>query len=227
MMVGAVLTQQTAWRNVERVIARLKAGGVLSARRLRRLPQRRLERLLRPIGFFRVKARRLRTFLNWLHVTWDDAPAQLLSRPTPEARAALLSVPGIGPETADAMLLYAGHHPVVVVDAYTRRILSRHGVVSSRATYDHMQRLLQAALPRDPRLYNEYHALLVRLGKTYCRTVPRCDVCPLFPLPRVRGVWPTKNQPSQPLHKARQTQPRLRPQHLRRVPRRAPSATSG
>lgn len=194
MMVGAVLTQQTGWRNVERAIAQLKGARALTLQRLRQLPRHRLERLLRPVGFFRVKAERLRTFVQWLHEAWGDSPRRLLSRPTSEARAALLAVRGIGPETADSILLYGGGHPVFVVDAYTKRILSRHGLIGDGASYDDVQRVFHAALPRDVRLYNEYHALLVRLGKAYCRTVPWCDACPLFALPRVRGVWPMTNQ---------------------------------
>ena len=193
VMVGAVLTQRTSWRNVERAIANLKDAGAFNARRLAGIPARRLEQLLRPVGFFRVKAKRLHSFLAWLQREWGGQPSRLMRRPTQEARAALLSVTGIGPETADAMLLYAGNHPVFVADAYARRILSRHGLVRTDASYDELQRLFEVSLPRDAQLYNEYHALLVRLGKTYCATVPRCRECPLDPLPRVRGAWPTKN----------------------------------
>lgn len=194
MMVGAILTQHASWRNVERAVARLREAEALSVKPLRRMPRRRLERLVRPVGFFRVKARRLHAFVEWLQEAWDGSVRRLLRQPVEHARSLLLSVPGIGPETADAMLLYAGRRPVFVVDAYTRRICVRHGLVPERASYHEVQQLFHAALPRNTRVYNEYHALLVRLGKTYCRTRPQCDRCPLYPLPRVRGVWPTTHR---------------------------------
>jgi len=194
MVVGAILTQQVAWRNVEQALRNLKRRGLLTPQRLRHVPRRRLERYLRPVGFFRVKATRLRAFLTWLHQEWGDELGQLFRRPTLKARQALLQVSGIGPETADSMLLYAGHHPIFVVDAYTRRILERHGLIHRQASYDTMQQQFHTALPTTERLFSEYHALLVRLGKTYCRTVPQCEPCPLWRIPRVRGVWPTTHQ---------------------------------
>ena len=178
VMVGAVLTQATAWRNVERAIARLKAAGVLSHQGIAALPPKELEELVRPSGFFRQKARRLRALVK-LVLDHGDVEA-LLSLPPEELREKLLSVPGIGPETADSILLYAAGHPAFVVDAYTKRILHRLGLLPEEAApYAEVQRMFQENLPQDPQLYGEYHALLVRHAKEHCRTRPRCDGCPL------------------------------------------------
>ena len=187
VMVGAVLTQATAWRNVERAIARLKAAGVLSHQGIAALPPKELEELVRPSGFFRQKARRLRALVK-LVLDHGDVEA-LLSLPPEELREKLLSVPGIGPETADSILLYAAGHPAFVVDAYTKRILHRLGLLPEEAApYAEVQRMFQENLPQDPQLYGEYHALLVRHAKEHCRTRPRCDGCPLSDLcPRPAG----------------------------------------
>ena len=141
----------------------------------------RLARLIRPAGCPTVKARRLAAFLAWLD---GRGPEQLRATPTRVLRRELLAVHGIGPETADSILLYALGRRSFVVDAYARRLLSRHGWAGPRAGYDDLRRLFQAALPRSQRLYNEYHALIVRLGKTHCRSAPRCDGCPLEDFPR-------------------------------------------
>ncbi len=181
VMVGAVLTQATAWRNVERAIARLKAAGVLSHQGIAALPPKELEELVRPSGFFRQKARRLRALVK-LVLDHGDVEA-LLSLPPEELREKLLSVPGIGPETADSILLYAAGHPAFVVDAYTKRILHRLGLLPEEAApYAEVQRMFQENLPQDPQLYGEYHALLVRHAKEHCRVRPRCDGCPLADL---------------------------------------------
>ena len=177
--VGAILTQNTAWTNVERAIANLKRARLLSPRALARTPLRTLARHLRPSGYFRVKARRLKVFIGHLARRHGGSLERMLARPPATVRAELLSIPGIGAETADSILLYAGDHPIFVVDAYTRRILSRHRLVSPRGSYDELQRLFMAHLPSDPALYNEYHALLVHVGKEFCRSHPRCDACPL------------------------------------------------
>ena len=181
VMVGAVLTQATAWRNVERAIARLKAAGVLSHQGIAALRPKELEELVRPSGFFRQKARRLRALVK-LVLDHGDVEA-LLSLPPEELREKLLSVPGIGPETADSILLYAAGHPAFAVDAYTRRILHRLGLLPEEAApYAEVQRMFQENLPQDPQLYGEYHALLVCHAKEHCRTRPRCDGCPLADL---------------------------------------------
>jgi endonuclease-3 related protein len=188
MMVGAILTQNTNWGNVERAISNLKAAGLLDPRRLAELPQPRLAELIRPSGCFRVKAKRLREFVLWLRrqadgrQTASDSFAALRGRPTESLRRELLGIHGIGPETADSILLYALRRRKFVVDAYTRRFLARHGLIAPAATYAEIQSLFERNLPPSQRLYNEYHALIVRLGKEFCRTKPRCDRCPLEPL---------------------------------------------
>lgn len=182
IMVGAILTQNTSWRNVERAIANLKQAGLLNPVALARAP-RRLARLIRPSGYFNVKARRLSDFLEWFMAATGDGRVESLQRfRTPRLRRALCAVRGIGPETADSILLYALRRRVFVVDAYTRRFLSRHRLIPAAATYDTVRRLFESSLPPSAKLYNEYHALIVKLGKDICRPKPRCDGCPLRPL---------------------------------------------
>ncbi len=186
--VGAILTQNTNWTNVERAIANLKSAGALEPRRLLALPPARLAALIRPAGYFNVKARRLRAFLEVLVRDFDADLSRLLGGPRETARARLLGIHGIGPETADSMLLYAGERLVFVVDAYTRRIFARHGWCAPDADYDTVQRLCETALNHRPvagRLdhWQDYHAQLVAVGKDYCRPrQPRCADCPLRPL---------------------------------------------
>lgn len=186
--VGAILTQNTSWANVERAIANLKSARTLEPRRLLDLPEPELARLLRPAGYFNVKARRLRAFLAVLVHDFHGRLETLLGGPLPVARARLLAIPGIGPETADSMLLYAGGQLSFVVDAYTRRIFARHGWCQPDADYDELQRLCEGGLnhlPARRRLdyWQDYHAQLVRVGKDYCRPrSPRCEDCPLRPL---------------------------------------------
>lgn len=179
VVIGAILTQNTAWRNVERAIAALRGAGALHWGVLRDLTLDRLETLIRPAGTFRVKARRLRSFVETL---WRDSAGSLehfLDGDLEAARGRLLSVHGIGPETADAILLYAGGHPSFVVDAYTRRVLRRHYLAGAEASYDQVRELFLEALPTDAALFNEYHALLVQVGKRHCRAHAICDGCPL------------------------------------------------
>ncbi|HLC40798.1 MAG TPA: endonuclease III domain-containing protein [Methylomirabilota bacterium] len=177
--VGAILTQNTAWTNVERALDRLKAHGLLSAKRLHQLSESRLATLIRPSGTFRVKARRLKAFLRFLQERYAGELSRTARVPLEQLRGELLSVHGIGPETADSMLLYAIGRPVFVVDQYTRRVLSRHRLVRRDIGYDDLQQFFASRLPSDPALFNDYHALLVKVGKEYCRRVPRCDRCPL------------------------------------------------
>ena len=186
--VGAILTQNTAWSNVERAIANLKAAGALEADKLYALPESQLAALIRPAGYFNVKARRLRAFLRVLVEEFGGDLARLFAGDTATVRGRLLDISGIGPETADSMLLYAGSHHSFVVDAYTRRIFSRHGWAPEDATYEELQRRCVSALSRTPlraRLdyWQDYHAQLVRTGNRFCRNrKPRCAECPLRPL---------------------------------------------
>lgn len=175
VVVGAVLTQNTAWTNVERAIANLRTAGLLNAPRLRRTPHEELEGYIRPSGTYRVKARRLAALLEWLGDDWQAA----LVGPTEDVRRALLRVPGIGGETADAILLYSAGHPTFVIDAYTRRIMTRLGVHPAVDSYDGWRCLFMTALPANTAGFNAYHAGLVQLGKDYCRPNPRCEACPL------------------------------------------------
>ena len=176
--VGAILVQNTSWAGAERAIANLRAAGVLGdARRMLALSRPRLESLLRPAGTFRVKARRLRALLAWIEAR--GGPVEALRGETVAIRGSLLEVHGVGRETADAILLYAGGHPVFVVDAYARRVLGRHRWIDPEAGYDALRARIEKALPRDPGLYNRFHAEIVTVGKEYCRTAPHCDGCPL------------------------------------------------
>ena len=184
--VGAVLTQNTAWTNVERAITNLRRARTLTPRALLRLPPARLAAHLRPSGYFNIKARRLRALVAW----WarrGDPVVTTRHQPLAALRQELLAIPGVGPETADSILLYALGRPAFVVDAYTRRIFARHGWVSWDATYDELQQVFTRALPRRATLYNEYHALLVELGKRFCaKRRPRCDACPLRDVGTIR-----------------------------------------
>ncbi len=182
-IVGAILTQNTAWTNVERAIARLKEAEALSLPRLEAMDEDELADLIRPSGTFRVKARRLKAFAEWsAHVCGHDLD-KLFATPPERLRSTLLGVHGIGPETADAILLYAGDTPVFIVDAYTRRVLRRHFLIRGEPGYEHIQQLFESHLPADTSMYGEYHALLVALAKQYCRVNARCEGCPLMCLP--------------------------------------------
>ena len=182
VIVGAILTQNTAWTNVERAIANLRRERLLTPAALERVDRRRLERLVRSSGYFRQKARKLKEFVRFLRREYSGSLAKMFRTPTEELRERLLAVHGIGRETADSILLYAGGHGVFVVDAYTHRILERHGLTRERAGYEEMRALFEASLPRDPVTYNEFHGLIVNVGKNWCRTrEPRCQECPLHP----------------------------------------------
>ena len=178
MMVGAVLTQAVSWSNVERAIANLKSSGVLSPPALRRLPPEELARLIRPAGYYNVKARKLKALAQLMGDAGDDL-ARLFNEYTDGLRRRLLGVYGVGEETADSILLYAASRPVFVIDAYTSRIMGRMGLAPPTASYSELQRLFMNHLPPDAALYNEYHALLVHLGKNTCRKTPLCPTCPL------------------------------------------------
>ncbi len=181
VMVGAVLTQNTAWGNVERAIANLKAAGHLSCQGILDLTDVALAGLIRPAGYYNVKARRLKALCTFLATQGvADRPEALgETAPLRELRRRLLAVHGVGEETADSILLYALQLPVFVVDAYTRRIFSRLKLITGDESYARIQQSFEAALPREVALYNEYHALIVHLGKSVCRPRPRCGQCPL------------------------------------------------
>lgn len=177
--VGAVLTQNTSWINVERAIANLKAAGALETRPLLDLPVDELAALLRPAGYFNVKARRLRALVRFLADRADGDPARLPSDDPMRLRTDLLAVPGVGRETADSILLYAVGVPVFVIDAYTRRLFGRLGLVDADADYEVLRAAFEAALPRDLSLFNDFHAQIVAHAKYTCRPRPRCGDCPL------------------------------------------------
>jgi endonuclease-3 related protein len=175
VMVGAVLTQSTAWTNVERALDGLTRRIPLTAEAILSLPIEELAELLRPVGYFNVKARRLRAFCAGF---LDHGGLEgLAAASTAELRHRLLAVHGVGPETADDMLLYAFERPVFVVDAYTRRIFTRLGVLSGNEGYETIRHGFEQALGPDAALFNEYHALIVRHGKDVCRPGPRCAEC--------------------------------------------------
>ena len=179
VMVGAILTQNTSWRNVEKAIQKLKNKGVLNVEGIHQLRKSQLVPLIRSSGYYRIKAERLKVFVGFLFEEYDGDIEKMGEERLPVLRHKLIGVNGIGPETADSILLYGLNKPIFVVDAYTKRILSRHGMISENASYEEIQRLFMSHLPMDVRLFNEYHALLVYLGKTLCKKVPRCDECPL------------------------------------------------
>lgn len=207
VIVGAYLTQNTNWSNVERAMANLRGARALSVKGIRELPLARLQKLVRPSGYFRQKAIKLKTFIRFLDENYSGSLDRMFAQPTDKLRAELLALNGIGPETADSILLYAGNHPVFVVDAYTRRILERHRLITAKTKYEEIRALIEQAVtaadpqslvttngsdPRHPvsrmsrmsrselaQHYNELHALIVRVGTQYCRKTAKCDECPL------------------------------------------------
>ena len=182
VMVGAVLVQNTAWKNVEKAIGNLKEEGLLEPHALYGLPVDELETLIRPAGYYRLKARRLRNLLKFVVRRCDGAVEDMFRTGASTLREELLAVNGIGPETADSILLYGGGLPEFVVDAYTYRAFSRHGWIDLDADYHTIKDHFESHLKRDASLYNEYHALLVRLGHLHCRKTPKCEGCPLADL---------------------------------------------
>lgn len=212
VIVGAYLTQNTNWTNVEIALGQLRSARVLSVAGIRNFPIRRLEELVRSSGYFRQKARRLKMFVEFLDQNYGGSLRRMLGQPTAKLREELLALEGVGPETADSILLYAGQHPVFVVDKYTRRISERHGLVSGKAHYEEIRALFERGLSVDietitpptrssggashlpspmslaarsplAQVFNEMHGLIVGVGKKYClKSRPRCDGCPLKPL---------------------------------------------
>jgi endonuclease-3 related protein len=208
VILGAYLTQNTNWANVEKAMANLRRARALSLAAIRALPLSRLQTLVRPSGYFRQKAKNLKTFIAFLDKNYSGSLDRMFAQPTQKLRAELLQLNGVGPETADSILLYAGNHPVFVVDAYTRRVLERHGLAGPKTSYEEIRQLIEKTLssaeagallvaqagadPRHPvsrmsraartelaQHYNELHALIVRIGNQFCRATPNCEGCPL------------------------------------------------
>jgi len=179
VMIGAILTQNTNWTNVEKAIANLKILELLTPEAIHRVDVSSLARAIRPTGYFNVKAKRVKAFVAWLWKTCRGDVKALARIPPADLRTELLEISGIGKETADSILLYGLNHPVFVVDAYTYRVLARHRLVPQETSYDEMQDLFHENLRKDPALYNEFHALFVAVGKEFCRKVARCEKCPL------------------------------------------------
>jgi endonuclease-3 related protein len=188
IITGAILTQNTSWTNVEKAIKNLNNADCLTPEKLHRLNHQQLAELIRPAGYYNIKAKRLKNFSDWLFENYDGDLAALERIDTQRLRAELLTIKGIGFETADSILLYAFARPVFVVDAYTARIAVRHGLLEPDADYEQLKYLFESNLPQDTQLYNEYHALLVRLGKDFCRPKARCAGCPLENLPHTIDI---------------------------------------
>ena len=182
IIVGAILVQNTTWVNAARAIANLRQAKLLTLSAIEKASQPKLARLIRSSGYFRQKARKLKAFVAFLRKEHRGSLAAMFRTPTATLREQLLAVHGIGPETADSILLYAGNHPVFVVDAYTRRILQRHGLATGKESYEEIRKLVEKSLPNDPHVFNEFHALIVHTGKSFCRTrAPLCSQCALRP----------------------------------------------
>ena len=176
---GAILTQNTNWQNVSRVMEALKANGDLDPVVLAKMPEAELASRFRPAGYYNLKARRVKNFLDFLAARFAHSMQKMALEELESLRVELLGLHGIGPETADSILLYALHKPTFVVDAYTFRILSRHDLVTEPCSYEELRQVFMERLPAEVPLYQEFHALLVRLGKEFCRPKPRCAGCPL------------------------------------------------
>lgn len=177
--VGAVLTQNTAWKNVVKAIDNLKSALLLDPIALAATSLEDLAEIIRPAGYYNVKAKRLRNFVDHLVEKYDGELDRLFSLPVEALRMELLSINGVGKETADSIILYAADKSIFVVDAYTKRVLHRHGLISENADYDTVQDLFHRHLPRDKDLFNDFHAQFVAVGHHYCRRTPRCAECPL------------------------------------------------
>jgi endonuclease-3 related protein len=200
VILGAILTQNTAWTNAARALQTLRGASLLSMKRLSRASLAEIETCIRSAGFYRQKAAAIRSFLDWLDRTCDGSLHKAFSRPSDRLREELLALRGLGPETVDAILLYAGGKPYFVADTYTRRVLARHALVSPGARYAAVQQFVHHSLPSDPEMFNEFHALLVEVGKRYCRrNEALCGQCPL------KGLLPP--QASMNLQEAATTSP--------------------
>ncbi len=183
VILGAILTQNTNWKNVALALTDLKAEGLLDPQVLRAMPDAELAQRLRPAGYFNIKTQRVKNFLDFFYRQYHDSLEEMARVDLGTMRAALLTVKGIGPETADSILLYALNQPTFVVDAYTYRVLSRHNLAPEAPSYEELQALFMDHLPADVPRYQEFHALLVKVGKDFCRPRPRCPGCPLHEWP--------------------------------------------
>ncbi len=180
VILGAILVQNTAWQNTALALKQLRKKGLLNLARLRTASPAKVEACVRSAGFYRQKARTIQNFLGWLEHECQGSLGRMFALAPEELRRQLLEVKGLGPETVDVILLYAGRRPFFVADNYTRRVLARHGMVHPSADYAEVQQFLHGHLPSDADLFNEYHALLVEIGKQHCRSrAPRCEECPL------------------------------------------------
>ncbi len=179
IIIGAILTQNTSWKNVEKAIKNLKAEKLLDEKKLYLQKEDEIAKFLRPVGYYNIKAKRVKEFIRFLTERYQGKIENLAKKRGDLLRRELLKIKGIGKETADSILLYALNRPFFVIDAYTKRVLARHKILNKEADYDTGQKLFHQNLPRKPKLYNEFHALFVRLGKTYCRKEPDCQNCPL------------------------------------------------
>jgi endonuclease-3 related protein len=177
--IGAILTQNTNWSNVEKAIKNLKEANLLSPEKLHKIPEKKLAGLIRPAGYYNIKTLRVKAFIDFLMKNYSGDMEKMKEESLPTLRKKLLSIHGIGPETADSIILYALNKPVFVVDAYTKRVFSRHGIMDQKASYDDYQRLFYKELDEDVKIFNEYHALLVRVAKDFCKSKPKCEECPL------------------------------------------------
>ncbi|MHC4755241.1 MAG: endonuclease III domain-containing protein [Planctomycetota bacterium] len=183
IIIGAILTQNTNWKNVEKAIGNLKSAGLLTPEKIHDLDISQLAELIRPAGYFNIKAKRIKNFMDWLFENYQGRLEKLENISTHRLREQLLTVNGIGAETADSILLYALEREIFVVDTYTARFAIRHQLIDPDADYEQISDLFQSNLPQDIKMFNEYHALIVRLGKEFCRPNPKCSDCPLEELP--------------------------------------------
>ena len=194
VVVGAILTQNTNWANVEKAIINLKTAKVFTLKKLHQINQEKLAELIKPSGYFNVKAKRLKHFIEWLFTNYNGSLSKLFKLDYATLREQLLSVNGIGRETADSIILYAAEKPTFVVDAYTKRVLVRHGLITEDYNYDEIKAVFEENLPEEVSLYNEYHALIVRVGKYYCKPKMRCEECPLKNVYRRDASVPARMQ---------------------------------
>lgn len=185
VIVGAILTQNTAWQNVEKAIRNFKKKRKLSANELFKIEVEKLASLIRSSGYYNQKAMRLKNFIHFLFNHYQGSLDKMFKEEKNFLRQKLLNIKGLGEETVDSILLYAGKIPIFVVDAYTRRIFSRHGLIEEKDTYGDIQKRVMKNLKKDAHLFNEYHALIVELGKAICRKKPNCSLCPLKGIPKV------------------------------------------
>ncbi len=178
VIIGAILTQQTSWNNVEKAINNLKKKDLIDLKKLHDIENEKLEELIRSSGYYRQKTKKLKTFMNFLWNNYDGKLEKLFDQSIHQLREELLSINGIGKETADSIILYATNKPIFVIDAYTIRMVNRLGITQKK-DYEKLQELFQKNLPINVQLFNEFHALIVQLGKNYCKKKPKCNECPL------------------------------------------------